>query len=509
MRVVVYARVSTEHEAQINALENQLEWYKIEGSRHSDWEINDVYVDQGITGTQAQKRPEFLRMMEDARKGKFDLIITREVSRFARNTVDALSYTRELKAMGVNVFFINDGINTATNDGELRLTIMSSMAQDESRKISERVKAGQRISREKHVLYGSGNILGYRRENGTYIPDPDQAETVRLIFQMYSDGEKGLTQIVNELYRLGRLDAGGHVSWDASKVSRVLHNATYKGCICYNKSHSDGYLTQKRVKNLDESSYIYVKGDFEPLVSEEMWDRCQQILLSRSARVIDENGKKHKYMRNTPKSVWTAKLRCSCGAGFIQFKWRVNRDGAVVHGFQCYRRTRRPSISYLQEHGLDLGISCQIKAISEWKQELMERRKGLDAQIAELQSQYESIEQEDECSGSIDMKLISQKLDEWQKVAKTDVSRELINSCVAQITPVSNEEFRWVLDFQLSEVKGINMTSCTMDGFMELARFEIPFEDAKAFKASRNQKIHGRDWNDLTVVVGIRSKIHP
>ena len=99
-----------------------------------------------------------------------------------------------------------------------------------------------------NCLYGSGNILGYRRENGTYVPDPDQAETVRLIFQMYSDGEKGLTQIVNELYRLGRLDAGGHVSWDASKVSRVLHNATYKGCICYNKSHSDGYLTQKRIK---------------------------------------------------------------------------------------------------------------------------------------------------------------------------------------------------------------------------------------------------------------------
>ena len=225
--------------------------------------------------------------------------------------MDALSYTRELKAMGVNVFFINDGINTATNDGELRLTIMSSMAQDESRKISERVKAGQKISREKHVLYGSGNILGYRRENGTYVPDPDQAETVRLIFQMYSDGEKGLTQIVNELYRLGRLDAGGHVSWDASKVSRVLHNATYKGCICYNKSHSDGYLTQKRIKNPDESSYVYVKGDFESLVSEEMWDRCQQILLSRSARVINENGKKHKYMRNTPKSVWTAKLPVS------------------------------------------------------------------------------------------------------------------------------------------------------------------------------------------------------
>lgn len=579
MRIAVYARVSTEHEAQINALENQLEWYKIEGSRHPDWEIVEVYVDQGITGTQAQKRPEFLRMMEDARKDKFDFIITREVSRFARNTVDALSYTHQMKAMGVDVLFINDSINTAADDGELRLPLMSSMAQDESRKISERVKAGQKISRERHILYGNGNILGFRRENGTYVPEPEQAETVRLIFQMYSSGEVGLQKIVAELYRLGRLDAGGRVSWDASKVSRVLHNATYKGCICYNKSHSDGYLTQKRIKNLDESSYIYVKGDFEPLVSEKMWERCQQILASRSARVIDENGKKHKYMRNTPKSVWTAKLRCSCGAGFIQFKWRVNRDGAVIHGFQCYRRTRRPSISYLQEHGLDLSISCQIKAISEWKldlmavkvfehltfdkgktvkevykilsrcmaeektvrisrkamleksiakqrerldkyidlcadgiitkQELMERRKGLDNQIVDLQSQYESVEQEDERSGSIDMKLISQKLDEWQKAAKTDVSRELINSCVAQITPVSNEEFRWVLDFQLSEVKGINMTSCTMDGFMELARFVIPFEDAKEFKASRNQKIHRRDWTDLTVVVGIRSKIHP
>lgn len=153
MRVAVYARVSTEHEAQINALENQLEWYKIECSRHSDWEIVEVYVDQGITGTQAQKRPEFLRMMENAKKGKFDLIITREVSRFARNTVDALSYTRELNAMGVNLFFINDGINTTDDNGEIRLSLMSSMAQDESRKISERVKAGQKISREKHVLY--------------------------------------------------------------------------------------------------------------------------------------------------------------------------------------------------------------------------------------------------------------------------------------------------------------------------------------------------------------------
>lgn len=242
-----------------------------------------------------------------------------------------------------------------------------------------------------------------------------------------------------------------------------------------------------------------------------------------------------------------------------------------------YRRTRRPSISYLQEHGLDLSISCQIKASSEWKldlmaakvfehltfdkgktvkevykilsrcmaeektvrisrkamleksiakqrerldkyidlcadgiitkQELMERRKGLDEQIAELQSQYEGVEQEDECSGALDMNLISQKLDEWQQASENDVNRELINSCVAQITPVTNEKFRWVLDFQLSELQGRNATVYTMDGFIEMARFSISFEEAKAFKASRNQGIRKNEWHDLTVVVGIRSKI--
>lgn len=141
------------------------------------------------------------------------------------------------------------------------------------------------------------------------------------------------------------------------------------------------------------------------------------------------------------------------------------------------------------------------------KQELVERRKGVDEQIAELQTQYESVEQEDERSGALDMNLISQKLDEWQRASENDVNRELINSCVAQITPMTNEEFRWVLDFQLSELQGRNTAAYTMDGFIEMARFSISFEEAKAFKASRNQGIRKNEWHDLTVVVGIQSKI--
>ncbi|MBR2315813.1 MAG: recombinase family protein, partial [Clostridia bacterium] len=162
-RVVIYARVSTEHEAQISALENQLDWYEPILAARPEWELVGRYIDEGITGTSAEKRPQFMKMIRDAKQKNFDMIITREVSRFARNTVDTLQYTRDLKAKGVEVFFINDNIKTFDGDGELRLTIMATLAQDESRKTSVRVKSGQQTSMNNGTFYGNGNILGYRR----------------------------------------------------------------------------------------------------------------------------------------------------------------------------------------------------------------------------------------------------------------------------------------------------------------------------------------------------------
>ena len=173
VRVCFYGRVSTQHEAQMNALENQIQWYDSILSDHPNWEKIDVYVDKGVTGTQAKKRQGFMQMIEDASEGKFDLICTREVSRFARNTVDSLNYSRQLKAMGVEVFFYNDNIWSCEEDGELRLTIMSAMSQEEARHISERVLAGQSVSRKKGILYGNGNILGYRLVNWTIVKRVD------------------------------------------------------------------------------------------------------------------------------------------------------------------------------------------------------------------------------------------------------------------------------------------------------------------------------------------------
>ena len=185
--VVIYARVSTEHEAQLSALENQKDWYTPFLEHHPEWHLIHTYIDEGITGTSAEKRPEFMKMLEDAEDGDFDLILTREVSRFARNTVDTLQYTRKLKAIGVEVLFINDNIKTFDGDGELRLTIMATLAQDESRKTSIRVKSGQKVSMEKGVLYGNGNILGYDRVGKDLVINPEQAKTVRMIFDWYLD----------------------------------------------------------------------------------------------------------------------------------------------------------------------------------------------------------------------------------------------------------------------------------------------------------------------------------
>lgn len=368
-RVAIYGRVSTEHEAQLSAFENQQAWYEGIARQHAEWNIVSRYYDEGITGTAAQKRPAFMQMLNDARSGKFDLIVTREVCRFARNTVDTLTVTRELSRLGVEVYFIQDNIWTMDGDGELRLTIMATLAQEESRKISERVRAGQQISRQKGVLYGNGNILGYDLVNGNYVVNPEQAYTVRKIYELYASG-LGYKRICAELVCLGCKNARGQVEWKVDRIGRILRNATYKGYIGYNKSHSDGYLTQKRVNHRDDE-FVYVKGDFEPIVSEELWQKCTDMRARKSARQRGTDGRLRKFGRKEPQSIWTSKLRCSCGSSFRRFLWHKNADGRKTYGYECYRQKRSVSAVYLKQHGLDASQTCQSKSIPYWHIDMM------------------------------------------------------------------------------------------------------------------------------------------
>lgn len=367
-KVAIYGRVSTPHEAQISAMDNQKQWYEDEAARHDDWLVVARYYDEGITGTNAKKRPQFLKMLDAARRKEFDLIITREVCRFARNTVDTLSITRELKLLGIEVYFISDNIRTMDSDGELRLTIMASMAQEESRKTSERVRAGQQTSRERGVLYGNGNILGYRRVGKTYVIEPEEAETVRMIFDLYSQGN-GYMKICNTLTTQQRKSATGLTTWTCERIGRILGNATYKGYIGYNKSSCVDFLSKKRVTNSSDN-FTYIKGDFTPIVSEELWDKCAAIRQKRSTTLLTPEGTLKKFGSKEPQSVWSRKLRCSCGSSFRRFMWRTNADGTKAYGFECYRQKRSASRLVL-EHGLDPTTICTSKSIPEWHINLM------------------------------------------------------------------------------------------------------------------------------------------
>lgn len=368
-KVAIYGRVSTEHEAQLSALENQLQWYDDQVKYHPNWSVCERYIDEGITGTQAKKRPAFLRMIEDARNGKFDLIVTREVCRFARNVVDTLVVTRELKGIGVEVFFIDDNIWTMDGDGELRLSLMATLAQEESRKTSERVKAGQKISRDNGVLYGNGNILGYDRVGDTYVINEEQAETVRIIFDLYLQGY-GSMRIAKMLTEQKRKTASGIVKWNVSNIMRAIKNATYTGTKCYNKSRSNNFLEQKRINNLDMSTYEYVEGDFPAIVSQEVWDKAQKIRESRMKPSVVSTTKTTHSKRDS-KDIWVNKLRCSCGSSFRKDKWHTKLDGKISYGYQCYNQINNGNKKKREALGLDTEGYCDIKMITDWKLDFM------------------------------------------------------------------------------------------------------------------------------------------
>lgn len=348
-----------------------MQWYEDQAKYHPNWTVLKSYIDRGITGTQAKKRPAFMEMLNDAKYHKFDLIVTREVCRFARNTVDTLVITRQLKEIGIEVYFVEDNIWTMDNDGELRLTIMATLAQEESRKTSERVRAGQKISRDNGVLYGNGNILGYDRLGDTYVINEDQAETVHIIYDLYLKGN-GFNKIVNELVRLKRKDSSGLVRWDATKVSRILHNATYKGYQGYYKSHKNNHLDQKTIINRDEDTYLYVKGRFTPIISEEVWNKCKALRESKLTLRKTQEGKLERTGTRTSEDIWAKRLICRCGHRMRKDRWHVNKTG-LTYGYKCYNVLNNGSKQTRIDAGLDADKYCDMGTIADWKFDLMLR----------------------------------------------------------------------------------------------------------------------------------------
>lgn len=289
MKVTYYARVSTDKDEQAHSLKNQIEYYNDFIKRNKNWTYVDGYIDEGISGTSVAKRDSFLKMIEDAKLEKFNFIITKEISRFSRNTLDSIKYTQELLKNGVGVLFQSDNINTLLPDSELRLTIMSSIAQDEVRKLSERVKFGFKRAIDSGVVLGNSRIWGYDKAGGRLVINEKQAEVVRLIFEMYATQNIGVRGICSELSDRGYKNTHGN-NFTSTTIRNILVNPKYKGYYCGNKSHKIDYRSNNR-KYFDKEEWTMYKDEenVPSIVSEELWDRANYILAKRSEKVKLKN----------------------------------------------------------------------------------------------------------------------------------------------------------------------------------------------------------------------------
>lgn len=283
LRVVYYARVSTDKYDQLNSLNHQVTYYEQFIGNNKNWEFCGGYVDEGISGTSTKKREEFNRMIRDAKLGKFDLIITKEISRFSRNTLDSIKYTRELLANGIGVFFQNDNLLTFDDDSELKLTIMSSIAQEEVRKLSERTKFGFQRSMEDGKVLGNDYIWGYVKDNCKLVIVEKEAEMIRKIFDLYVNENIGMRSIGNRLAQLGYLSKTGK-PFAQSTIKSILTNPKYKGYYCGNKTRVIDYHSKQRV-NIDRSEWkLYKDENIPAIVDEYIWNKAQEIIEARSSK---------------------------------------------------------------------------------------------------------------------------------------------------------------------------------------------------------------------------------
>ncbi len=315
LRVTYYARVSSEKDEQLNSLGNQISYYEDFIKKNPNWTYVEGYIDEGLSAATTKKRENFHRMVDDGKAGLFDFVITKEISRFARNTLDSISFTRELLNAGVGVFFQNDNINTLDEDSELRLTIMSGIAQDELRKLSSRVKFGHAQAIKKNVVLGNSRIFGYVKDGGRLVIDEAEAPMVRELFELYATGKYSMKQIENLFWEKGYRNHNGKKIAHTT-MSGMISNPKYKGYYVGNKVKVIDLFTKKQ-KFLPPEEWVMFKdetGEIVPaIVTEELWETANKVLQKRSEDIKGRQG-----ICNHA-NLLTGKLFCTdCGAAYYR-----------------------------------------------------------------------------------------------------------------------------------------------------------------------------------------------
>ena len=395
LRVTYYARVSSESDEQLNSLGNQVSYYEDLIRRNLPWTFVPGYIDEGLSGISTKKRENFNRMIEDAAEGQFDLIITKEISRFARNTLDSIQYTRQLLSYGVGVFFQNDNINTFDEDAELRLSIMSSIAQDELRKLSSRVKFGHQQAIKSSVVLGNSRIFGYTKADGKLVIDETEAPMVRELFELYATGEYSMKQLETLFWEKGYRNHNGKKIAHTT-MSNLISNPKYKGYYVGNKVKVVDMFTKKQ-KFLPPEEWVMFKdetGEIVPaIVSEEVWDTANAVLKKRSEDVKARQG------ISNHANLLTGKLFCThCGAAYYR-RDTVDRSGQKNSKWVCSGKIK---------NGSD---SCPSFAIyeSEIKPVLLEVLRDTGADAKAMIDRYMELYREIHTDGSLSKKIEEQE----------------------------------------------------------------------------------------------------
>lgn len=342
LRVAAYCRVSTDSEDQLNSYNSQKAYYTDLIQKNGEWIFAGIYADEAITGTQVTKREDFQRMINDCMNGEIDMLITKSISRFARNTLDTLKYVRMLKEKNIAVYFEDEKINTLTMDGELLLVVLSSVAQQEVENISANVKKGLKMKMKRGELVGFQGCLGYdyHPEDKSITVNEDEAEIVRYIFNRYIEGAGG-SVIGQELENLGYLTKYGNSTWVPTTVLGIIKNEKYKGDILLGKTFTVDPISKRRLENMGEEDQFYIRNHHEPIVSEEVFDKAQEILNRRSknrGKIGDGNSKREKYSR---KYAFSCLLECGfCGGTLTRRRWHSGTEYNKVI-WQCVTSTKK------------------------------------------------------------------------------------------------------------------------------------------------------------------------
>lgn len=337
LRVCAYCRVSTDNEEQLNSYQSQLKYYNEKINSKSEWQFAGIYSDEAISGTLDFKRTGFMNMIQDAMQGKFDMILTKSISRFARNTLDTLKYVRMLKEKNIAILFEEENINTGSGQGELVLTLLSAMAQQESENISSHVLLGLKMKKDRGELIGYNGCYGYNYnlETKEITINENEANIVRYMFERYVEGV-GSSTIAKELTAKEIKTPKGGYKWNESTVRGILKNEKYIGDVLMGKTFTIDPISHKRLSNLGEVDKHYLKGHHEPIISKELFDRVQEIRTKRAGN--RETGRRNNnYSKKYP---FSSKLYCSfCGSLLTRKNWNAKRK-CEKPVWQCIKRSK-------------------------------------------------------------------------------------------------------------------------------------------------------------------------